>query len=150
MPALTTVGVAPIAAHMFVFYYAVLSEVSPPTALAPFAAAALTGGQPFRTMMLTWKYSLPAFLVPIAFTLEPRGMGMLLQGPWDDIIAGSLTALVGVAALAVSVTGAYGFNARVWSRACLGVGGLLLIHPAPSADVAGIALAAAARLLRPR
>ncbi len=49
---------------MFIFYYAVLSEVSPPTALAPFAAAALTGGRPFRTMMLTWKYALPAFLVP--------------------------------------------------------------------------------------
>ena len=64
VPALTQVGVAQVAAHMFVFYYAVLSEVSPPTALSPFAAAALTGGNPFRTTMLTWKHSLPAFLVP--------------------------------------------------------------------------------------
>ena len=83
VPALTTVGVAPVAAHMFIFYYAVLSEVSPPTALAPFAAAALTGGRPFRTMMLTWKYALPAFLVPFAFTLDPRGLGLLLQGELD-------------------------------------------------------------------
>jgi TRAP-type uncharacterized transport system fused permease subunit len=59
---------------MFIFYYAVLSEVSPPTALSPFAAAALTGGNPFRTMMLTWKYTLPAFLVPFVFTLTPEGM----------------------------------------------------------------------------
>jgi TRAP transporter 4TM/12TM fusion protein len=152
VPALTTVGVPPIAAHMFVFYYAVLSEVSPPTALAPFAAAALTGGQPFRTMMLTWKYSLPAFLVPIAFTLDPRGMGLLLQGPWSDILAGSFTALVGVAAIAVAMTGARGFAGRTWLRVALGAGGLLLVHPAPQADVAGVVLVLAARLLlrRPR
>ena len=74
-PALTQVGVAPVAAHMFIFYYAVLSEVSPPTALSPFAAAALTGGNPFRTMMLTWKYTLPAFLVPFVFTLSSDGPG---------------------------------------------------------------------------
>src|SRR5205807_324855 len=55
VPALITLGVAPPAAHMFVFYYAVLSEVSPPVALSPFAAAAITGGNPYKTMMLTWK-----------------------------------------------------------------------------------------------
>jgi TRAP-type uncharacterized transport system fused permease subunit len=60
-PALVQSGVPAPAAHMFIFYYAVLSEVSPPTALSPFAAAAITGGNPFRTMMLTWKYTLPAF-----------------------------------------------------------------------------------------
>jgi len=73
-PALTQVGVAPAAAHMFIFYYAVLSEVSPPTALSPLAAAALTGGNPFQTMMVTWKYTLPAFLVPFVFTLRSEGM----------------------------------------------------------------------------
>jgi TRAP transporter 4TM/12TM fusion protein len=150
VPALTTVGVSPIAAHMFVFYYAVLSEVSPPTALAPFAAAALTGGQALRTMMLTWKYALPAFLVPIAFTLEPRGMGMLLQGHWVDMVVGSTTALAGVSALAVSMTGAYGFRSPLWLRLSLGLGGLLLIHPAPPADIAGLVLVVGARLARGR
>jgi len=148
VPALTTVGVAPMAAHMFVFYYAVLSEVSPPTALAPFAAAALTGGQPFRTMMLTWKYSLPAFLVPIAFTLEPRGLGMLMQGPWVDVVVGSLTALAGVSTLAIALTGAWGLRHRPWLRGLLALGGLLLVHPAPSADVAGAVLVVIVRLAR--
>ncbi|MSO50751.1 MAG: TRAP transporter fused permease subunit [Acidobacteria bacterium] len=143
VPAMTTVGVAPIAAHMFVFYYAVLSEVSPPTALAPFAAAALTGGQPFRTMMLTWKYSLPAFLVPIAFTLEPSGMGMLMQGPWGNVVVGSLTALVGVAALAFAITGSQGLLASPGSRMVLGIGGLFLVHPAPWSDIVGTAVVAA-------
>ena len=147
VPALTTVGVSQTAAHMFVFYYAVLSEVSPPTALAPFAAAALTGGQPFRTMMLTWKYSLPAFLVPIAFTLDPRGMGLLLQGQWTDIVAGSFTALAGVSAIAVAMTGARGLLSRTWLRVAIGAGGLFLVHPAPWADVAGAVIVIAAGLL---
>ena len=79
-PALVQAGVSDVAAHMFIFYYAVLSEVSPPTALSPFAAAAITGANPFATMMLTWKYTLPAFLVPFVFTLTPQGLGVLMQG----------------------------------------------------------------------
>jgi TRAP transporter 4TM/12TM fusion protein len=149
VPALTAVGVAPVAAHMFVFYYAVLSEVSPPTALAPFAAAALTGGQPFRTMMLTWKYALPAFLVPIAFTLDPRGLGLLLQGSWFDMAASFLTALAGTGALAAALTGAWGFGGRV-PRALMAIAGLALFHPAPWADAAGIAALALARATRSR
>lgn len=145
VPALTSVGVDPIAAHMFVFYYAVLSEVSPPTALAPFAAAALTGGQPFRTMMLTWKYALPAFLVPIAFTLDPHGLGLLMSGPWVDIVVTTMTALAGTAALAAALTGAWGFGAT-HVRVILGVGGLLLFHPALWADAAGIVALLVARL----
>ena len=104
-PAMVKVGIEPVAAHMFIFYYAVLSEVSPPTALAPSAAAALTGGNPFKTMMLTWKYTLPAFLVPFVFTLDPRGMGVLLQGPIVDIVWTSATAALGVAALAMGLGG---------------------------------------------
>lgn len=145
VPALTSVGVAPAAAHMFVFYYAVLSEVSPPTALAPFAAAALTGGQPFRTMMLTWKYALPAFLVPIAFTLDPTGVGLLFQGTPYDIVLTSLTALAGTAALAAALTGAWGFGGAV-VRVLLGIGGLLLFHPALWADAAGLVALIVARV----
>jgi TRAP-type uncharacterized transport system fused permease subunit len=147
VPAMTAVGVSPVAAHMFVFYYAVLSEVSPPTALAPFAAAALTGGQPFRTMMLTWKYSLPAFLVPIAFTVDPAGMGLLFGGSWTDVVLTTLTALVGTAALAAALTGAWGFGAP-HVRALLTVGGLLLFHPALWADAAGVGALILARLVR--
>ncbi len=58
---------------MFIFYYAVLSEVSPPTALSPFAAAAITGGDPYKTTLQAWKYTLPAFLVPFVFVLDPQG-----------------------------------------------------------------------------
>ena len=80
-PAMIKLDVPPVAAHMFIFYYSVLSEVSPPTALSPFAAAAITGGDPYKTTLQAWKYTLPAFLVPFVFVLDPQGIGLLLQVP---------------------------------------------------------------------
>ena len=89
-PAMIKLGVPDVAAHMFIFYYAVLSEVSPPTALSPFAAAAITGGDPYKTTLQAWKYTLPAFLVPFVFVLDPQGVGLLLKipagGSWVDIV----------------------------------------------------------------
>jgi TRAP-type uncharacterized transport system fused permease subunit len=105
-PALQQVGVEPFAAAMFIFYYAVLSEVSPPTALSPFAAAAITGGKPVKTMWLTWKYTLPAFLVPFIFVLSERGVGLLMEGGWLTVAIAFTTSVFAVGALAV-VTGAW-------------------------------------------
>jgi TRAP transporter 4TM/12TM fusion protein len=143
-PAMVNVGVAPVAAHMFIFYYAVLSEVSPPTALAPFAAAAITGANPFKTMLATWKYTLPAFLVPFVFTLDPSGLGILLQSSAIDAIRTSVTAAIGVAALAVAIGGWFRRAVALPERVAAGVGGLLLCLPAGSADIAGLALVIAA------
>ena len=138
-PALTAAGVAPVAAHMFIFYYAVLSEVSPPTALAPFAAAALTGGDPHRTLTAAWKYTAPAFLVPIAFTVAPEGLGLLLQGNLPAVLLTSLTALAGVMAIAAGMR-----------RPLLAAAGLALLYPWIWADLIGLALAGAAVVVRPR
>ena len=138
-PALIQVGVAPAAAHMFIFYYAVLSEVSPPTALSPLAAAALTGGNPFRTMMVTWKYTLPAFLVPFAFTLRGDGVGILLQGSAATAAWTSLTAAAGVCALAFGAGGWLRRRATILERALATGGGLLLMYPASATDAAGLA-----------
>ncbi len=146
-PAMIGVGVAPVAAHMFIFYYAVLSEVSPPTALAPFAAAALTGGNPFKTMMLTWRYTLPAFLVPFVFTLDPRGMGVLLRGPAIDIVWASGTAVLGVVGLAAGLGGWMRRAATLPERALAVAGGALLFYPAGLADLAGAAITASAAAL---
>ena len=139
-PAMISVGIAPVAAHMFIFYYAVLSEVSPPTALAPFAAAALTGGNPFKTMMLTWKYTLPAFLVPFVFTLDPRGMGALLQAPLVDVVWTSVTAALGGVALAAGFGGWLVRAAGVTERALSIVGGACLFATRAEADAAGVVL----------
>ena len=139
-PALTNVGVPEVAAHMFIFYYAVLSEVSPPTALSPFAAAAITGGNPFKTMMLTWKYTLPAFLVPFTFTLSPEGLGVLLQAPLTDIIRTVATAAVGILALAMGLGGWLRQKATTVERTLAVAGGLLLFYATTGTDVVGAAL----------
>ena len=136
-PALTLVGVPDVAAHMFIFYYAVLSEVSPPTALSPFAAAAITGGNPFKTMMLTWKYTLPAFLVPFAFTLSPEGLGVLLQAPLGDIARTVLTAAVGILALAMGLGGWLRQAATTPERTLAVAGGLLLFYATTATDLVG-------------
>jgi TRAP-type uncharacterized transport system fused permease subunit len=146
-PALTQAGVPPLAAHMFIFYYAVLSEVSPPTALSPFAAAAITGGNPFQTMMLTWKYTLPAFLVPFVFTLSPEGLGVLMQGPWTDILSSSVTAAIGVGALAAGLGGWVRGPASLPERVALVSGGLLLSYAARWSDMAGFAITAVVLIL---
>ena len=143
-PALTNVGVPEVAAHMFIFYYAVLSEVSPPTALSPFAAAAITGGNPFKTMMLTWKYTLPAFLVPFAFTLSPAGLGVLLQAPLTDIVRTVATAAVGILALAMGLGGWLRQEATRVERTVAVAGGLLLFYATVLTDVIGAALFVAA------
>ncbi|HEY8486149.1 MAG TPA: TRAP transporter fused permease subunit, partial [Limnochordales bacterium] len=104
-PALVKVGVPEAAAHMFIFYYSVLSEVSPPTALSCFAVSAITGGNPFRTMWITWRYSLPAFIVPFMFALHPGGMALLLKGQTWQVALATLTAAAGVAALAAGAGG---------------------------------------------
>jgi TRAP transporter 4TM/12TM fusion protein len=149
-PALTQVGISAPAAHMFVFYYAVLSEVSPPTALSPFAAAAITGGNPFGTTMLTWKYTVPAFVVPFAFTLSPRGSAMLLQGPAIDVLWVCGMAAAGVAAIAVGTGGFMWRPASVPERVLAVGGGLLMFGADLRAGAVAVAVLAIAILLHRR
>jgi TRAP transporter 4TM/12TM fusion protein len=145
-PAMIKLGVPEYAAHMFIFYYAVLSEVSPPTALAPFAAAAITGGNPYKTTMMAWKYTLPAFLVPFLFTLHPDGIGLLLRGDWEKILWTTISSAVGLGALAAGLTGWLLKSATMIERGLLVAGGLLLLYPDLLQDLLGAALFAAALL----
>ena len=142
-PALILLGVPDYAAHMFVFYYAILSEVSPPTALSCFAAAALTGGNPYRTTLYAWKYTLPAFVVPFMFTLDPKGIGLLLKGQPMDVIWTVVTSFIGLTALAGGVENWLFKRTTLYERLMLIAGGLLLIYPAALYDAIGITLVVA-------
>jgi TRAP transporter 4TM/12TM fusion protein len=141
-PALIQLGVPDFAAHMFVFYYAILSEVSPPTALSCFAAAALTKGNPYKTTMYAWKYTLPAFIVPFMFTLDPKGVGILLKGPAVDVIWTTITAFVGIGALAGGVENWFLKKTTFYERIMLIVAGLALVYPEPLYDIIGFGLVA--------
>ena len=133
-PAMIKLGVPDVAAHMFIFYYSVLSEVSPPTALSPFAAAAITGGDPYKTTLQAWKYTLPAFLVPFVFVLDPQGVGLLLKipkdGSWVDIVLITVKTALGPGRAG---GGGAGLGAAASTtpveRALLALAGLLLVFP---------------------
>jgi TRAP transporter 4TM/12TM fusion protein len=149
-PALIALKVPEFAAHMFIFYYAVLSEVSPPTALSPFAAAAITGGDPYRTTLQCWKYTTPAFLVPFMFVLDPSGTGLLLTGSfktlgdanWGSIALVTFTAAVGILALCGGFQGWLFKRTTAYERWMLFIAGVLLVYPKTLFDIVGFALVA--------
>ncbi|MBU3614121.1 TRAP transporter fused permease subunit [Polynucleobacter sp. Latsch14-2] len=144
-PALINLGVPAFAAHMFIFYYAVLSEVSPPTALSPFAAAAICKGNPYKTTLQTWKYVAPAILVPFMFVLDKSGTGLLLMGSmdalaqadWMQIAWTSFTAVVGIICLAGGLQGWFIEKTRVYERIVMVISGVALAYPATEADLIG-------------
>ncbi|MFE3319593.1 TRAP transporter permease [Nocardia sp. NPDC059195] len=141
-PALLDLHVAAPAAAMFVFYFSVLSEVTPPTALAAVGAAAVTGAKAMPTMWHALRYALPAFLVPLMFVLTDSGQHLLGRGAVLDVLWVSAAACVGVAALAAATggwlfgIGAIGPIARVIAAAA----GLTLLYPNPVATGIGLGL----------
>ncbi len=146
-PAMIKLGVPDYAAHMFIFYYAVLSEVSPPTALSPFAAAAICKGNPYRTTLQSWKYVAPAILVPFMFVLDPSGLNLLLMGSiealmkasWGDIALVSSTAVLGIICLAGGLQGWFLRKTTFLERWIMILSGLALTYPGMETDIAGLA-----------
>lgn len=132
-PALIQLGVKDYAAHMFIFYYAVLSEVSPPTALSPFAAAAITGASPYTTTLQSWKYTMPAFLVPFVFVLDPLGIGLLLEMPkdgnWLQIVWVSFSTCVGIFAYGIATQGFFMKRTGPALQLAFTVAGTMLLFP---------------------
>ena len=139
-PALTKLGVPDYAAHMFIFYYALLSEVSPPTALSPFAAAAITGGDPYKTTLMAWKYAITAFLLPFMFVLLPAGRALLLH--WDGITMAEgiwtiFTAFLGIGMLASGCSGWLLKRENILERVITIIGALSFVYPHTMGDIIG-------------
>lgn len=139
-PALTQLGVPEYAAHMFIFYYALLSEVSPPTALSPFAAAAITGGDPYKTTMMAWKYAITAFLMPFIFTVLPSGRALLLHWEGIGVVAGIWTiiaAFIGIGMLASGCSGWLLKRSNILERVITIIGALAFVYPSRLGDALG-------------
>ncbi len=140
-PALLALDVSAPAAAMFVFYYSVLSEVTPPTALAAVGASAVTGGRAIPTMWKALRYAAPAFLVPIAFVLTDPGEYLLARGPVLGVIWAFATACAGIVALSFAAGGwALGVGEMPHiPRVLAGVSALLFLFLDPVTIVAGSA-----------
>jgi TRAP transporter 4TM/12TM fusion protein len=148
VPAMVRLGVEPLAAHMFVFYYGVLANVTPPVAIAAYAGAGLAGASATTTGVIAFRLALAGFLLPFMWVYNPA---LILQGDALHVAFAVTTALAGVLALASSVQGyLLGWITPWYMRLLLGAGALTLIKPGLLTDGVGfglLALALGARFL---
>jgi len=135
IPALIKLGVLPIAAHMFAFYFSCLSAVTPPIALAVYAAASIGGARLWGAGLQAVKFAAAGFIVPFFFVYSPA---LLFQGTWGEIGSVLVTGSIGVIALASGLEG-YFFRPATWfERACFVVAAVLLIDPNLTTDAVGL------------
>ena len=140
-PALTELGVPLLAAHLFIFYFGCLSNVTPPVALAAYAAAGLAGSSPLRTGVTAMGLAIGGFVVPFAFIYDPF---LLLSGPALGIGATVLGAALGAASLAAGIIGFIGRPVTLAGRVMLVAAGVALLAPGWISDGLGIAAFATA------
>jgi TRAP transporter 4TM/12TM fusion protein len=146
VPVLTqNFGVHPMAAHFFIFYFAIISAITPPVALASYAAAGISGADPLKTAITSCRLGLAAFIVPYMFVYAPQ---LLLVGSTTKIILATVTSMIGVVALAGSVVGWFIKKTLFFERILLMAAALTLIKPGLYTDIAGLGLLAVAVALQ--
>ena len=137
VPAIIKLGATAPAAHMFAFYFAILSAITPPVALAVFAAAGLAKTDLWKAGLAAMRVAAPAYLVPFMFVYEPS---LLMQGDVTTIVTSSVTAALGVMCLAAGLVGHFRRGCAWWERALLVAAALLLIKPGYLTDIVGLIL----------
>ncbi len=139
VPAIIKLGAITPAAHMFAFYFAILSAITPPVALAVFAAAGLAKADLWKSGLAAMRVAAPVYIVPFMFIYEPA---LLMIGDWPTIATSFVTAVVGVIALAGGLFGYLAGPCRTWQRVLLVAAALLLIKPGVMTDALGVAMLA--------
>lgn len=140
-PALVNMGVPLIAAHMFIFYFGLVSAITPPVALAAYAAAAIAGSKPLATSVEAFLIGLAKVVVPFVFVYGPE---LLLIGDWPGITVAIISAALGVYALAIFSTGWWNGRLDPWRRIAVGIGATLMLVPGGWTDVVGLPVILAA------
>jgi TRAP transporter 4TM/12TM fusion protein len=140
-PALAMLGVAPLVAHFFVFYYGVLADVTPPVALAAYAGASMAGADPFKTGNTAFRLAMAKALVPFVFVYSPAMLLVTKGFTWAEFTETTVGCLIGIVMLAAALTG-YGLAIiKPWERIVLALASILVISPNRIATLTGLALA---------
>ena len=137
-PALVQMGVPVLCAHMFVFYFGIIADVTPPVALAAFAGSGIAGGNPLITGVNASKLAIAAFIIPYMFVLSP--VLLMIDATAFGLISTTVTAIIGMVALSSALIGYLADNCYLPERIILIVGGLLLIKPGLMTDAIGLVL----------
>lgn len=136
-PTLVTMGVPVLCAHFFVFFFGIYSAITPPVAVGSYAAASLSGDDPFRTGVTSFRIALPSFIIPFVFVYSPA---MLLTGSLLDIILVVGAAVIGSYLMVLGTVGFYKTKIPTWQRGILLVAGMCLIWPSLITDFIGIVI----------
>lgn len=137
-PALVQMGVPVLCAHMFVFYFGIIADVTPPVALAAFAGAGIAGGNPLKTGINASKLAIAAFIIPYMFVLSP--VLLMVDATAFNLIMTTLTALIGMIAVSSALIGYLADDCSLLERLVLVAGGLMMIKPGYMTDAAGFVL----------
>jgi TRAP transporter 4TM/12TM fusion protein len=135
VPGLVKLGIVPIAAHMFAFYYAIISAITPPVALAVYAGAGLAGSNIWKTGLAAVRIGAPGFIIPFMFAYEPS---LLFVGSAWEIISSFISASIGVIMLAGGLIGWFVWKTHIVERLLLVAGAVLLIKPGIYTDIVGL------------
>ncbi|MCX8128453.1 MAG: TRAP transporter permease [Synergistetes bacterium] len=136
-PALINLGLHPLVAHLFIFYFSILSTITPPVCAAVFLGAGLAEANWLETGINAVRMALPAFIVPFAFVYSPT---LLLVGPWPKVFLSVVTSLLGVFLLSLAVVGYFKWTLPLWSRFVLALGGIMMIVPGYISDLLGFVI----------
>jgi len=137
-PALIRLGVAPLAAHLVVFYFGIFADVTPPVAVAAYAATGLSGGDSMKTGFIALRLALAGFLVPYVFSFDAGLLGINTTAIHTLILI--LTTMIGVISLAGALEGYLVTKAKIYERILLAIGAFLLINPTIFMDILGIVI----------
>lgn len=137
-PAIILLGVPDLSAHLFVFYFGIIADVTPPVALAAFAAAGVSGGDPIKTGVTASKLAIGAFIIPYMFVLSPELL--MIDTTWYYLIWVVFTALAGMMAIGAGVIGYWLRKLNIVERLLGIAGGLLLIYPEGVTDIIGLGI----------
>ena len=139
-PALGLLGVEPIVAHFFVFYYGVLADITPPVALAAYAAAGMAGADPFKTGNTAFRLGLGKVLVPFVFVFSPSLLLVTANFNWPDFFLAFLGCAIGITALGAALSGFMLVRTRLWENILLVIAAILLVAPEIYSSVIGLLL----------
>jgi TRAP transporter 4TM/12TM fusion protein len=140
-PTLVQLGVQPLAAHMFVFYFGILADLTPPVALAAYAAAGMAGSDPFKTGNTAFMLGISKLLVPFVFIFSPSLLLVLKGFTWEEFFITLSGAIVGLVFLSAAFSGYFLTHMKAWERWTFALAALLFIAPGWQSGLAGLALA---------
>ncbi|MBE2263652.1 MAG: TRAP transporter permease [Burkholderiaceae bacterium] len=141
-PTLVQLGVEPLVAHFFVFYYGVLADITPPVALAAYAAAGMAGSDPFRTGTTAFRLGLGKALVPFVFVFSPSLILVAKGFTWPDFLMTFTGCILGILLLAAALSKFFLVEMKRWEQLMCLAGALLMVAPSFNATLVGLALAA--------